>query len=177
MPQFLTTFQTKTNYRHDPSVCQVIPNCFYYKRSDFALKKIIEFAKNQEFTDLLVFSTETYIDGSPPALTYNHHHRRVLKGAEIQGLRMRDGCDHFDLFVAIRLNASSTFRFLRSMPRCCFTSSRIEVRRQALGLPTLPFNFLLTATSNDICAGDVLSIRSTCPRRFHRALPTSIEIG
>lgn len=34
----------------------VIPNCYYYKRGKYALKKIIEYATNKKFTDLIVFT-------------------------------------------------------------------------------------------------------------------------
>lgn len=34
----------------------VIPNCYYYKRGKYSLKKIIEYATNKGFTDLIVFT-------------------------------------------------------------------------------------------------------------------------
>lgn len=34
----------------------VIPNCSYYKRKEYPLKKIIEYAKKKDFTDLMVFA-------------------------------------------------------------------------------------------------------------------------
>jgi ribosome production factor 1 len=39
-------------------VC-VIPNCSYYKRGDFELKKICKWAGDRGFTDLMVFGEKS----------------------------------------------------------------------------------------------------------------------
>ena len=39
-------------------VQEVLPHAEYYKRSGFPLKKIVKFASNRDFTDLIVFNED-----------------------------------------------------------------------------------------------------------------------
>ena len=45
-------------YRFLAEMLEVLPNATYYKRQGFALKKIVEYASNRGFTDLLVFNED-----------------------------------------------------------------------------------------------------------------------
>lgn len=41
-----------------PTQQEVLPHAEYYKRQGFPLKKIVEFASNRGFTDLMVFNED-----------------------------------------------------------------------------------------------------------------------
>lgn len=45
-------------YKFLADLLEVFPNATYYKRKGYPLKKIIEYASNREFTDLMVFNED-----------------------------------------------------------------------------------------------------------------------
>ena len=56
----ITTSYTcsKVMYKFIADILEVFPAATYYKRKGYALKKIIEYAKKREFTDLVVFNED-----------------------------------------------------------------------------------------------------------------------
>jgi ribosome production factor 1 len=49
---------TKVMYKFIADMLEVFPAATYYKRKGYPLKKIVEYAKNREFTDLVVFNED-----------------------------------------------------------------------------------------------------------------------
>jgi ribosome production factor 1 len=49
---------TKVMYKFIADMLEVFPAATYYKRKGYPLKKIIEYAKNRDFTDLVVFNED-----------------------------------------------------------------------------------------------------------------------
>ncbi|PSC71393.1 Ribosome production factor 1 isoform A [Micractinium conductrix] len=49
---------TGTMYRFISELLEVLPCATYYKRQGYPLKKIVEYAKNRDFTDLMVFNED-----------------------------------------------------------------------------------------------------------------------
>lgn len=45
-------------YRFISELLEVLPNAVYYKRAGYALKKIVQYAKNRDFTDLIVVNQD-----------------------------------------------------------------------------------------------------------------------
>lgn len=82
---------TKPTFNFLKELVHVIPNMFYYKRMDYPLKKIIEYAKNKKFTDLLIFSEKgkklngVYICHLPDGPTSYWKLTNLKLGAEIKG--------------------------------------------------------------------------------------------
>jgi len=72
-------------------IVHVIPGTTYYKRKGFALKKIIEYAKKKDFTDIIVFSEKSkkpngmYLCHLPDGPTAYFKLTKLKLGAEIKG--------------------------------------------------------------------------------------------
>ena len=56
-PQVLVTTCRKPSrvmFKFLEDFLTIVPSCYYYARRDYEIKKIVEYAKNREFTDVLV---------------------------------------------------------------------------------------------------------------------------
>eukprot|EP00933_Yihiella_yeosuensis_P052264 TRINITY_DN5028_c1_g2_i1.p1 TRINITY_DN5028_c1_g2~~TRINITY_DN5028_c1_g2_i1.p1 ORF type:complete len:365 (-),score=84.57 TRINITY_DN5028_c1_g2_i1:295-1311(-) len=93
-PKILLTTQkhpSKKLFDFLKELIHVIPNTFYYPRKDFAFKKICEFARNRDFTDVLLFHEKAkeiqgvYICHLPKGPTSYWRLTRLKLGQEMKG--------------------------------------------------------------------------------------------
>jgi len=93
-PKIMITTQKHTckqMFSFMKEVTNVIPNCTYYKRKNFALKQIVEYAKTKDFTMIMLFTEKAkkvngmYLTSLPEGPTTFWKLSRLKLGAEIKG--------------------------------------------------------------------------------------------
>lgn len=93
-PKILLTTQKKPSvkcYNFLKELIHVIPNCFYWKRKDYAFKKICEYAANKGFTDVILFHEKAkviqglYVCHLPKGPTSYWRLTRLKLGSDMKG--------------------------------------------------------------------------------------------
>jgi len=93
-PKILLTTQQKPSgklFNLLKELIHVIPNTFYYPRKDYSFKQIVQYAKNRDFTDIMMFNEKkkepqgVYICHLPDGPTSYWRLTRLKLGQEIKG--------------------------------------------------------------------------------------------
>lgn len=71
---------------------EVFPNVHYYERKNFLVKKIISWAKERDFTDLLLFYEK---HGKPHTLIISHLPDGPTATFRVSGIKMRRELSHY----------------------------------------------------------------------------------